>query len=409
VALAVTPCIGQSTTGTSSGKKAGYDDPPGFGAPFSVPGQLDEDDREKVPVVRFPAIDRGLKPWYDWKKRLNESRGLQLGLDYTTLYQRLDDSLTGEERAWSGIFRGFGKWKAVDRGTENEGTLVFGFDQRHKIGGDVTPAALGEQAGYIGQTGTKFSDIGLVLGDLNWQQRFNGGRTGLIVGRFDPNDYTAYLGYVNPFTTFGNLAILLDVSRSIPDWSWGVGVGHWFSDSWYALATVNDANGSGEELGFFEGGAEFRTIAEAGWSPSRKQRYKRKAYLSVWHTDEREDAGFESGKGILIGANWTFEDTWMVWLRGGVSDGSEPIYNESVTVGFGRAFRAWSDVLGFSTNWGAPPDDALSSQWSTELFYHLAFSENLQLTPSAQWLHDPALNDQETDVLAIGLRLRLSL
>jgi len=38
-----------------------------------------------------------------------------------------------------------------------------------------------------------------------------------------------------------------------------------------------------------------------------------------------------------------------------------------------------------------------------------AFSQNLQVTPSVQWLHDPALNTGEDDVQVFGLRLRLSL
>ena len=51
---------------------------------------------------------------------------------------------------------------------------------------------------------------------LNWSQALNDGKSGLIVGRYHPTDYMNVLGYANPWTTFQNLASLLDptVARS---------------------------------------------------------------------------------------------------------------------------------------------------------------------------------------------------
>lgn len=403
------PTAAQPTPSQTPGGKAGYGPIPPFGAPFSTAGQLEEDDRVKEPVVRFEWMDRTLEPWFDWKKRLNEDHGLQLGFDYQALYQGLDDSLEGEDKAASGVVRTFGRWTLVGRDTKNEGTLVFSAQHSHTLGTALAPAGLGSQAGYIGLLGTKFNDAGGILGDLNWQQRLNDGRTGLIVGRFDPNDFFNYLGYVNPFTTFGNLAILLDVSRALPDWSWGIGVGHWFDDRWFALGTVNDANGTATDLDFFSGGAELIALGEVGWAPSRDERYLKKVALTAWHVDERNDAGLGSAKGIALAANWTWNDTWMAWGRLGLSEGEAPIYNESVTVGAGRIFRKYSDVLGLSFNWGQPQDGSLDAQGTTELFYRMTFSENLALTPSLQWLYQPALNPEKDNVFVLGFRARLSL
>jgi len=114
----------------------------------------------------------------------------------------------------------------------------------------------------------------------------------------------------------------------------------------------------------------------------------------VWHVDEREDAGIESAHGFTLGANRTWRQRWMAWIRGGWSDGAAPIYNE---------------ILGIGLNWGDPPDDSLREQWTAEMFYRLQLSQNLQVTPSVQWLHDSALNTEEDDALVFGLRLRLSL
>jgi porin len=389
--------------------KSGYEDKPDFAGPGSVRGQLEEDDRVKSPAFRFPKIDSFLQPWFDWKTRVNEQHDLQLGMDYSTLYQALDDSTGGMDDAWSGVFRVFGKWTLTGRDTQNTGALFLKIEQRHEIGTDIAPSSLAGQAGYLGITGINFNDAGLLLGDINWQQRLAGGRAGFIIGRFDPNDYMDVLGYANPWTTFSNLATLLNVSIALPDWSWGVGAGRWIGERWYVLGSVNDANGNATNEKFFDGGAEFFKQAEVGWSPSRDDRYYKNVHVTVWHVDERDDAGVDSADGVAMAANWTWDRTWMVFGRAGTSDGGAPLYNESLTAGFGRLFRSNSDVLGLAINRGEPPVGSLDEQTTGEVFYRLTFSQNLALTPSVQWLSDPALNTEEDTVWVFGFRARLSL
>ena len=99
----------------------------------------------------------------------------------------------------------------------------------------------------------------------------------------------------------------------------------------------------------------------------------------------------------------------MIFGRLGFSDGAAPIYNETVTIGAGRLIRQWSDVFGVGLNWGQPPDDSLPAQWTAEVFYRMQLSQNLQLTPSIQYLKDPALNPVHSSVWVAGLRMRLNL
>lgn len=86
-----------------------------------------------------------------------------------------------------------------------------------------------------------------------------------------------------------------------------------------------------------------------------------------------------------------------------------PIYNETATIGVGRLIRQWSDVFGIGLNWGDPPDESLKDQWTAEVFYRLQLSQNLQLTPSIQYLKDPAQNPEHSSIWVAGLRMRLSL
>ena len=71
--------------------------------------------------------------------------------------------------------------------------------------------------------------------------------------------------------------------------------------------------------------------------------------------------------------------------------------------------RQWSDVFGVALNWGRSPDRSLDEQWTAEVFYRLQLSQNMQLTPSIQYLKDPALNPEESRIWIAGLRLRLNL
>ncbi len=390
--------------------KSGYGDTPNIGGPASVGGLLEEDDVVKEPALRFPSLDKALKPWFDWKKGLNEKYGLQIGAAYTALYQSADDVPTGaEDEAAVGIVRLFGRWNLLGRGSKNTGTLVFSGDNRHRIGTDIAPSDLGFQAGYLGIPGTLFSSVDTVLVDLNWQQFINDGRSGIIIGRYDPNDYMDVLGYSNPWTTFQNLAILLNTSIALPDASAGIGAGHWFKDQVYMLGTLNDANGVVTDVDFFENGSEFYKAAEIGWTPSRDQRYFKKVHLMGWHVDEREDAGIPDSWGLTVAANWTFDKTWMVFTKAGWSDGDAPLMNKSVTLGGLYYFARRTDLIGLGLNWGEPPDGSLNDQYTGELFYRFQFAQNFAITPSVQMLVDPALNPDDDQIWIFGLRARFTL
>jgi porin len=389
--------------------KSGYTRGARFGGPASIPAQLEEDDRAKAPVFRFPQVDAFLQPWFDGKRELNNSRDLEIGSHYVNVYQRLSDSLTDDQQAWSGIIRLAGTWLLAGENTEDTGTLVFKIENRHEIGSNISPSELAESAGYLGQTGPLFTDVDTVLVDLNWQQYFHDGRTSIIAGRYDPSDYMNVAGYANPWTSFQNLMVMLDASIAFPDASYGIGVGHWLTDQWAVGGSINDANGTIPDLGFFEGGSEFFTEAQLIWTPSREERLFKRVGLTVWNVDARGDLGIGRGDGVALTANWTIADRWMPFIRVGRSNGTASIYNESTTVGFIRYLAARSDLFGIGINRGDPSDETLRVQTTAEFFYRFQLSENLAITPSVQLLDDPALNPQHDRVWVFGLRVRLAL
>lgn len=398
------------TAGTTGERKSGYEKGrPRLGGPTSVPSQLEEDDLVKKPAVRFPSIDKALQPWFDWKKEINEKYNLQIGLDYVSLYQGASDSLTGEDNAASGIFRLFGRWNLLGRGTQNPGSLVFKVEHRHRIGTDITPAELSTNIGYLGQTGPLFTDVGLILNDLNWRQAFNNGQSGVIVGRYDPNDFIDAMIYASPWTGFQNLAFLINTTIAIPDASYGVGASTFIKDQWFVQGTVNDANGTIENLEFFEDGSEFFSTAEVGWTLSKENRYSKSFHVTYWHVDERKTKAIPESDGVTLGAIWLFGNEWLPFARVGWSDGLASLMQKTITVGIAHLFNSRSDVIGLGVNWGDPGDNILREQYTTELFYKYQLSQNLAITPSLQWLVHPALNPNEDEIWIFGLRMRMSL
>jgi porin len=69
-------------------------------------------------------------------------------------------------------------------------------------------------------------------------------------------------------------------------------------------------------------------------------------------------------------------------------------------------------VIGFGFNWGKPNPVSFAGtddQYTTELFWRYQLTRELALTPSLQYIKDPALNPDENNLWAFGLRLRLAL
>jgi len=403
--------VGNVHAEESAGKRtrSGYDLDSGFAGPAESDALLKEDDEVKEPALRIPAFDTALQSWFDWKGKLKKDYGLEFGLAYTALYQAASDAPAGADAdAGSGIFRFSIRWTPLHNDSLDTGTLVASFDHRHAYT-DSAPGAFGF-AGNYGISGALFSDVDGSLGDLDWQQTFGGRSTGLVVGRYDPNEYFDVLGYANPWKTFQNLCILFNCSIALPERSTGISGSHWLNDQWYFKAAANDVNGVATESKFKFDINELYTTAEIGWSPARDQRYFQNLHLTWWHADAKENVGSEASYGVILGANWTLDNRLMLFARTGWSDGSTSLLNESYTLGMLYYLASRSDQVGLAVNWGDPPSSSgLNEQWTTELFYRLQLVQNMAITPSLQFVTDPALNPAEDSLFIFGLRLRLTL
>ena len=69
-------------------------------------------------------------------------------------------------------------------------------------------------------------------------------------------------------------------------------------------------------------------------------------------------------------------------------------------------------VIGLGFNWGKPNQTSFAGandQYTTELFWRYQLTTELAVTPSIQYIRDPALNPAESSLWAFGLRMRVVL
>jgi len=390
--------------------RSGYEiEDTGFAGRSTVSKQLYMDDIFVPEHLRFPEFDRSLQPYYDWKRTVRQKTDVQLGQDYTSLFQRASDSLTDINSASGGVYRFFGRWLATGKGTKNTGALIFKIQHSHNYQKQVVPEKLGDELGYLGSTGLFYSDIGLVLYDLFWHQRFNEGKTDFLIGRLDPADYVNIIAYLDEWSTFQNSNILLNVTIAAPESGFGIGIRHTVNNQWYFKFNANDANGRLHETGFFDQGAEFFSFAEIGWKPSISNAEFNDVHITYWHIDQRINENVPEGEGVAFAASWSFEKEWILFARTGQSHGADALMKRSYTVGANHIWKAYFDTFGLAINYGEPADDQLRDQTSIETYLKIKLTQNITITPSYQILINPALNQQHDHIQVVGLRFRVTL
>ena len=326
----------ESKTMPASAKEAPKGETSQFGGPSSVTGMLNKDRENKAAI---PAKVDLLDEYFGFKKRVEESYGFAFGFDYNALYQAATESL-GEDTAAGGVFRLFGNWTLVGRGTKNMGTLVYKVENRHRLGTDIVPKELGFETGYVGLTAVPFSDIGWALTNLYWDQQLLDNRVAFVAGVVDTTDYVDLYGLFNPWTDFSNLAFSTDPTIPAPNQGLGAAVRVMATENFYILGGIADANGDptnpGDSINSFFSRAEFFTHIEVGWIASWERRFSDNIHLTAWHVDEREQAQVPNGWGVAFSFSRLFADKWEPFFRAGYAEDGGALWERSVSVGLGH-------------------------------------------------------------------------
>jgi len=74
-------------------------------------------------------------------------------------------------------------------------------------------------------------------------------------------------------------------------------------------------------------------------------------------------------------------------------------------------YQRRSDLGGIAINWGRVPKKFFPNeptQTTIETFWRFQFAQNFEITPSLQFLIDPASNPAVDDITVLGLRMRIT-
>jgi len=383
----------------------------GFGGKSSVPAQIAADqDRQAEPMFAHSS-----KRYYEFKDRLDAQSGLSFGGDFNLLTQHASSS-PGARNATGGVFRFYGNWTPVGRGTPDTGSLIFKIENRSKIGSAISPQGLGPALGYAGLTAVTFSDAGWLLTNLYWEQSFNNNAWAFVSGIVDTTDYVDAYALGNPWTDFNNLAFSTNPTMPAPNQGLGAAVRANLGSNYFVLAGIADATGQPDDPiegieNVFETGETFKHVA-VGWYGSWAERFDDNIQLTAWQIDARSAAGIGSGWGAAFSASTKFDSGWAPFFRAGYADGGGALVDRTVSVGTGYDLFGGRDLAAIGLNWARAPGTATvpnpRDQFTAEVFYRYQPFSNVQITPSLQLIANPAYDPTQSTVSVVSLRVRVS-
>ncbi|MFT5702584.1 MAG: porin [Desulforhopalus sp.] len=368
-------------------------------------------DRETNPFYE----SRLLAPIHDWKNGIAERTGFNWSLDYSALFMSVNDS-PGEDNASGGMVRFFGYWDLVNRGGPNKGSLNWKVENRHSYT-DVPPSGLGFESGYVGLFQPPFSDQQTRLTNLYWKQYFAEGKWAFVGGFLDATDFVDVYLLASPWTGFNNFVFSTgSAAMDLPnDATLGVATGGMIGSKVYVQAGIADANSDPTQpLDGFDSVAndsDFFKWIEVGFTPKQDKLYFDNVHVTFWHIDERAN-GTPDGWGLNASWQQWVNDKWLPFVRGGYTEDSGSLLEKSMTVGVGYQPVPMRGVIGLGLNWGKPNQtsfDGADDQYTTELFWRYQLTKELAVTPSIQYIKDPALNQEEDSLWAYSLRVRIAL
>lgn len=356
-----------------------------------------------------------LKPVHSWKNKVADRTGFNWSLDYNALFIGVSESL-GEEYASSGVVRFFGYWDLVNRSGPNKGNLNWKIENRHRYS-DIPPSALGFESGYVGIFEPVFSNQQNRLTNLYWKQYFAEGKWAVVGGFLDVTDFVDVYLLASPWTGFNNLVFSTgSAAIDLPnDATLGIAGGGMITDRLYIQAGATDANSDPTDpFQGFENISEYSDFfkwIEIGLTPGQEKLYFDNIHLTFWHIDERAN-GTPDGWGINASWQQWINDKWLPFVRGGYTQDSGSLLEGSVTIGVGYQPVPMRGVIGLGLNWGRPNQtsfDGVDDQITSELFWRYQLTKELTITPSIQYINDPALNPDQSNLWAYALRVRVAL
>lgn len=385
-------------------------------SPSSVTQQMNED-------ATFDTTSKEMfNIWYRLdsldllKKRFYKKTGFIINADYNSQIMGATKAI-GDNVSASGVFRLYGKYNFVGRGTPHEGGLVFKVENRHKYTDlalrDWGPAGIG----YVGLVQSVYNNDGWRVTNLYWRQTFGTANIVAYAGFLDVTDWTDIFALASPWSSFNNLSFATGSSTIgglYPDGSLGLMVSAWLTDNIYVIGGLIDANGSATEFykGFDTFFTKFETLKtfEVGFTPNSEMPILQNLHITLWQVDETVNA--PNGWGVAGSISWEVGHKLFPFLRGGWAQDGGSIFTASVSAGIGYNVIG-SNVFGLGINWNQPNENmfgtGLKDQYLSEIFYKLQVTHHIEFTPSMQFIINPALNTNANFTTIFAARARINI
>lgn len=350
-----------------------------------------------------PVID-------DMNENLRKSAGLEIGLAYTTLWQRASD---GEiQDAAAGDLDLFARWRLLGKeDSKNRGILGINTEYRHDFGNDA-PRDLAADFGGLWRTSNGFGVQDPEITQCWWEQHLSKDRFVLTAGKIDADNFYNEYRYQSDSTAFVSQAFSSNPARGHPGNGLGVNA-KWKSEpAWYVTGGIQDANGAKDRSGFHTiDEHEFFVAAEVGFTPKLKGLGQGAYRFSWWHIDERDKYDVRSDWGVGLSCEQEMPGGIVPFFRASWADGDPTRVTRFLSGGVGLegTLGRKEDLTGVGLAWGDPEQSSLDNEVSAEVFHRFQLAPDVQLTLGYQYYWDPALaasnDDDPVGVFEIRVRI----
>lgn len=414
----VLAAAGLAACSTSIAIAAAEDEPtPGLNNPGSIVERLEEDNASREYLFRIPGLSDATQRWRDGEADLMAKHGLRFGASFTTLYQKASDAIGPEDDGASFDLDISGTWTFQGRGTDSPTELGLGLFWRDTLDSAIPPQKLFAMAGTLWSNAAPYGENDPVIGEL-WLQKKFGNRYGFRVGKIFPITAYDFFPFKNFRTDFVDFNHVTNAAIPLPGNGLGAfGVYRPRPDILLRVG-VHDANADVEKSGFDTYDGELFTIFEVGYDTGLAPRAPGRPpqghiHLTLWHQDEREDAGVDDGWGLGASAVQRF-GRFTPFLRYGFADveatGPTPV-EQMVNIGvvvdgiFGRG----NDRIGIGYTWSEPADPSLDDQGTIDAYYRIQLTPEIQVGPTLEVIFDPVRNPDQETLTIWGFRTRIAI
>lgn len=399
-----------------------YGNQEGFGGPKTIGAQLEMDNKPRFDN-RIPI--KHTKPWYDFKQKLSEKKGIEFGINYTSVFIVSTKTIAEQNinNASSGILDIQGGWTFLNRKKKkNIGKLFVKMNSRHSYNGPNSTAPMFHglnESGYYGLPATGFRNYTFRITELNYQQSLLENRVHFVIGKVDPTNYFNFHGLIVPWQHFLGYGASVSGTVNWPDQGLGGIISLRPTEKFYIMAGLSDVRGdifvNGDFLSFgeqFQNGKFWKSL-EVGFVPNFEERYFKKISVTYWQSDayvSTTDQNISKGQGVAVSAHWFFKERFIPFARFGISNGNgeNAFYKADIQIGNGYRFLNY-DILGASLSWNQTNIPDADDQITAEVFYRVNMTAHLEFTPNVQFISNPTFNPSSSALFYFGIRGRITL